>query len=1322
MKTVQFFRLTAFCMLFSAISADLFAQNTLNVHLHGLQEGDSALVVVQQESEYLFKKWAQGNGQTVTVPFNIPDGKWAVLLDATGYDYPAAQVFDLPSAGSELEITLTPFEADGFIYQWSDDDSHVGHARQTYINEPTQIIVLDQLVPVPSDFSAINLRYKFGIVLSNELENWSIEDSYRLFKTISELPTFNRYGEGNAVNLEEGQNVQAIFKLSNDEIADDILIEHQNGLKVVTLSSSAMTYAEPMTVLMDDIKGRYYSKRLSRAMINYLTDFGRDGYAAQRLAQEMFGLSFMEGNQETEELMGEDASNFQEFHATEKVEILAMLQELPTGMHKQDGLRYLVRRVNGQDHPQYTTAAAIAWTSMNTIEFMSKAFAYNMIENIRRLILHEKAHFLWEYTFDEQLKDDWIELGGWFQDPSVPSGWQTTNTTEFVSAYGHAINPNEDMAETIAWYVTNPDGLRSRSMRKFEFVRDRIMHGTRYQSIIREDLTFQVYNLFPDYVYPGKVIGTEVRIAGEPESNKEVFIKIRLNSTNLPYDGASSGYLRLASRIGTIFDIGLYPQNGSVDSVLIGRATMNRFMKAGYWHLSSLTISDNAGNNRYENTASMGFKFYLNNPEEDVRPPFYNQDTKFTYIEQHPNYKDEQGNPMPAILAQYSFYDDSPLFDTAVSVMFPKSDSSNQEHYSIRYGESSHEALNGNGTDSNNGFRSVKYMNMYHPIPEYFPNGTYAISQVNAQDIAGNGSIVYLLDETQDMDVDQISRFKDDRPYLVINTPYPDTKHPELDLNNISVSAAPTIPESPNGETRVELRIRAQDASDFSGKEAGIKFISYRLRDPQGQEFTFREEYEADFGYDPHNIHRGEQEGQWKTYNLNTTLPVGSAPGLWGVSSIQLRDRAGNFKNYSFEEYVRFDVIESEITLTQPLAVELSSHTVNTSTITDLDMQISCSPSAGLQYKYTIYSDGGGSVNTGIGEMTADTVYIENLDLTNVEDGNLNVTIQLLDEGNSLIATASDRIVKDTVVPVDYGYHVELSSSLASSAPKIGLELFFSPQDSAGRYQLILEKAASKESQSKTTNLLVWEDQINRTQITLDQIDLDAFDDGIINQRLMVWDAAGNEGVEQITQYIKEGGQLTEMNEDYIQTLLPAHESTIEELSPLFSWTTENSEVDYFQLQCASDSTFASLVLDIQTVENSYQLEEPLEGAKTYYWRVRPYSGENVGNWSLTRAFKTPVSTSLDELDLPTEFQLKQNYPNPFNPVTSIRFALPTASAIELEVYNIMGQRVAILQRGTLKAGWHTVNWDASALPTGIYIYRLRAGEFVQSRKMMLLK
>ena len=89
---------------------------------------------------------------------------------------------------------------------------------------------------------------------------------------------------------------------------------------------------------------------------------------------------------------------------------------------------------------------------------------------------------------------------------------------------------------------------------------------------------------------------------------------------------------------------------------------------------------------------------------------------------------------------------------------------------------------------------------------------------------------------------------------------------------------------------------------------------------------------------------------------------------------------------------------------------------------------------------------------------------------------------------------------------------------------------------------------------------------------------------------------------------------------------------------------------------------------------------------------------------------------------LATVFTLAQNYPNPFNPSTQIDFSIPQQSNVQLKVYNTLGQLVATLVNGNLSAGMHSVNFDARNLASGLYIYRLSAGNFTSVKKMMLLK
>jgi len=94
---------------------------------------------------------------------------------------------------------------------------------------------------------------------------------------------------------------------------------------------------------------------------------------------------------------------------------------------------------------------------------------------------------------------------------------------------------------------------------------------------------------------------------------------------------------------------------------------------------------------------------------------------------------------------------------------------------------------------------------------------------------------------------------------------------------------------------------------------------------------------------------------------------------------------------------------------------------------------------------------------------------------------------------------------------------------------------------------------------------------------------------------------------------------------------------------------------------------------------------------------------------------------------LPESFQLSQNYPNPFNPVTNITFDIPVKSMVFIKIYNILGKEITTLVENKLSAGKYIVTWDGTAsdgrkVSSGIYLYRIDAGNFTETRIMILLK
>ncbi len=1128
MKKIIYFVLTVLC------STGAFAQNNFDVTIEGLIPNDSIRVIAQKSVELRYEQWISSTTSSATASFNLGNGEWAIFLDATGYYFPPAQVVTIPDETS-VSFELIPASGNNFNYTWQDDDSYVGHATQVYINEPTEIVVLNDTVPVPDDYSSIKLRNEYGVVLSNAEEEWSNDLSYRLYKMFESLPS-NPFGEGSIVDFESGENLVGVFTLSNLMLADDLEITTVDGVKNGRVGIDAFTYANPQIVTVDGIKGKFYSKRLYRVVVNFLSNFGADDAIINWIAQERFGIRFMLPDQETEDLMSEDSSNFQEFFNAEKMEILSMFEELPEGFHKQEGLQYLVRRVNGQVNPQYPSAAAIAWTFRNTIEFMSVAFT-GEINDTRRLILHEKAHFLWEFSFDQELKDDWIEIGGWFEDPTSASGWSTNQTTGFVSPYAHAINPNEDMAESVANYLMNPDLLNTVSVQKYEFIRDRIMHGTRYVAMIPEELTFTVYNLFPDYTFPGKVTKLEIEVTGESEEDKEVTVKATLNSIDPAQDGASGGYIRMSSSIGTIHDMWMQPQNGqSLDSVLIGTTTFSKLEKSGYWNLAYFRIFDQVGNQRYENTSTLGWKLFLDNPLEDVIPASWNYDFQAELVEGYftPGYQTQPSNEqdgvfMQAIKYAYSVYDNSPMLRAITRIFHPVLNDPEAQLYEkqIQGGPSTA------GTPEwETDYNSDKYFEQYLAIPEWFPSGYYAVSQVNMQDLGGNYSDTYFVVDTTDFNIPSsrvLSLFKDVRDSVYVETQYPDYIKPELDLNNITIVAEPTNPTSPNGETRVDISMIARDLSDYPGHESGVAAVSFVLRDPLGYEHGFQtgnstmNHPELDiYDFDP------AENSNWALYHFDLVLPVGSPPGIWGMSSAQIRDKAGNIRNYSFIELVRFDIIESTVELTVPLNAEITSDYVNASNVESIDMQMNCSPCEGLNYLYRIYSLTGGVVVQGNGVFLSDAMQVNGINTSGVLDGHIMLTVQVTDQEDQLVATKSTPYFKDTFYPNSYYTSSNIQNQGTSNFGDIVIQVYIQSEDIGGSYELTVQNRGLGGPGNPTN----YDGIIESENFNVVNIDYNLVNDGPFEMILVVTDMAGNVG-EPITRFmLKENGFIYDFGTD----------------------------------------------------------------------------------------------------------------------------------------------------------------------------------------------
>jgi hypothetical protein len=172
-----------------------------------------------------------------------------------------------------------------------------------------------------------------------------------------------------------------------------------------------------------------------------------------------------------------------------------------------------------------------------------------------------------------------------------------------------------------------------------------------------------------------------------------------------------------------------------------------------------------------------------------------------------------------------------------------------------------------------------------------------------------------------------------------------------------------------------------------------------------------------------------------------------------------------------------------------------------------------------------------------------------------------------------------------------------------------------------------------------------------------------------------------------------------------------------------FNWS-EVDSVESYHLQVSSESSFSTLSFETTKLDStSYILTEPLEQNTQYYWRVRSLGEveQQHSEWSDVLSFTTGVRTSVEEV-VPTEYSLNQNYPNPFNPTTTITYSLPQSGMVTLNVYDITGRFVTTLVNSAKGAGVHTVEFDANALSSGMYVYTLETDGYRQTRQMMLVK
>ena len=461
------------------------------------------------------------------------------------------------------------------------------------------------------------------------------------------------------------------------------------------------------------------------------------------------------------------------------------------------------------------------------LSLWSRLFKAQELDYIHRLILHEKAHFLWEHLFDEQLKEDWIErlAVGLRTRMTLTAGLRQNKLNLYLLMRMPRIQMKiwQRASVFILCVRTNSDHVRllNTNSLKIALCTARVIFH-RYARI----LTFEVYNLYPDYVYPGKIIRVDIDVQGAPEEDKIVTVEIEIYKES-EQDSTQAAPIGVFSPKGTSFYVWVYPvsfdgRSVKTSHILRGVTKVSKYAASGYWAPDTITLSDPHGNQRLESQTEFGWKLYIDNSLADTDPPQYVPNSMRLLLSKA---KTKNGKPYQIVTANWQVIE-----RTGLSFVRGFMNDTFSETYS-RVGDGKY--------DKDTNTASINFA-----FPDYMPGGIYELNKITMKDIAGNKSDVYFTDDPNDEPPQTIQ----------IQTSNPDFESPVLDINNITITAEPTKPDSPNGETIVDITFKVKD--DISGYHISV----LRLRDPQGLTHHFYH-YRADFFEiyftgDPHHLPR----------------------------------------------------------------------------------------------------------------------------------------------------------------------------------------------------------------------------------------------------------------------------------------------------------------------------------------------------------------------------------------------------------------------------------------------------------------------------------
>jgi hypothetical protein len=173
--------------------------------------------------------------------------------------------------------------------------------------------------------------------------------------------------------------------------------------------------------------------------------------------------------------------------------------------------------------------------------------------------------------------------------------------------------------------------------------------------------------------------------------------------------------------------------------------------------------------------------------------------------------------------------------------------------------------------------------------------------------------------------------------------------------------------------------------------------------------------------------------------------------------------------------------------------------------------------------------------------------------------------------------------------------------------------------------------------------------------------------------------------------------------------------------SPTFEWIPVTGAVSY-TLQISTFGSFINFVVNQPGITSTSYSVNGLEENKKLFWRVRGATTNYEGMFSEVFRFTTRSTSSVNENDDFYTYKLEQNYPNPFNPTTFINYQLAKPGFVTITIYNMLGMEIAKLVNEKKPTGSYEIEFDGPDLTNGIYFYRIQTGNFVETKKMVLMK